>query len=803
MIQTAELVQHPYICITDSGHATMSTFSIVPRVGAPESEPSESAPWTVSIRIQYTGSHDTRLQPSQRDTCAHVWDDTVRMPQLGDAPAPEGVDMWRVVQMTEQGGCQVCELSMEVPAAARHVYVAVFENRGADDDGSAHVVVVRGERRAQAMLALEPIRDGTRVETALELPEAGRELGLVLCYRGDRGARVGTVSRVGIDGHASAAAASAAMEQARALGTSMAEKNTALPGVPGLTIGMLNLDTRYQDAERTGMPGWFWMLNMPRTPESPQFVEGIVCAAAELRGIPDAEVAMLAAAALRDATHGERERRAQPSADTVKFAMLVAEAAYVAVTRAHYLTDAFDANKPGRAWRDALMEPVERMSANMREDGADDCEGYAAGAASIMYGIARGAEDDRRWPVHAAARAICRCYLPLVTLGQAVRTGGDGPQYNLGDDTNAHAWLMLVSTSGMRTSASQQPRCAQSVALDLDLMADPWEVGLPTLLLDGTSHTELYPRQWGESHHRTRSETARTIQGAHGFVTVMRPMNAGFHRVCRNGYTPYGLRDSKHRDRRVFEVYWYSTVDAAEVVRHFKDSVVPYLLKQDEDRQQAELQKVADYLVQAADAHVHCGLAPTHAAAAAAVSAALAFLKIDAKEILSLIGPAGDPTGGEYLRYGAPTVDIFRLSPVAPPGFCQDPPPASAYPTISPTPWMAATMSVSRRSLATLRPAAAMMHPVRPAPPARDRGGSALAAAVRPLLAFAASEPLQPAAEPWGAPPRTMTVKYADAADGANITALAQTLSELKNAKLHMYTREFWGGEPQLWIVEA
>lgn len=146
-------------------------------------------------------------------------------------------------------------------------------------------------------------------------------------------------------------------------------------------------------------------------------------AAAEKRGIQNIED--LAHAAIRSVQEGGD----RPTQETLDFAMLVAEAYHIAVTTARYLTDLYDKNRKGRPWRSSNLEPVELMTANIREDRADDCEGFAAGLGSLMYGTANGKDCGNL--LYDATRCIVRCWLPFVTLGQAARNGED-PQYNTG-----------------------------------------------------------------------------------------------------------------------------------------------------------------------------------------------------------------------------------------------------------------------------------------------------------------------------------------------------------------------------------
>lgn len=121
------------------------------------------------------------------------------------------------------------------------------------------------------------------------------------------------------------------------------------------------------------------------------------------------------------------EGGARPTLETLDFAMIVAEAYHMDVTTARYLTDLVDKNVKGEPWSAAGLKPVEQMTATISETGADDCEGFAAGLASRMYGTVHGQECDNL--LYNATRAILRCWLPIVSLGLTVRSGGEGAQY--------------------------------------------------------------------------------------------------------------------------------------------------------------------------------------------------------------------------------------------------------------------------------------------------------------------------------------------------------------------------------------
>lgn len=195
----------------------------------------------------------------------------------------------------------------------------------------------------------------------------------------------------------------------------------------------------------------------------------------------------------------------------------------------------------------------ELMTANIREDRADDCEGFAAGIASLMYGTAHG--EDCGNLLYDATRCIVRCWLPIVSLGQSSRNG-EGAQYNTGDNMNAHSWLMLIPTSAARVAMASGSHETLSAVLDRKVMLDPWEQGLPVLILDGTTTFEHTARSW-----LRRDSTSCSLRGvctSCPFASVVRTLDPNFHRVLRNGYTPYGVVSARDPGRRVFEVYWYT-----------------------------------------------------------------------------------------------------------------------------------------------------------------------------------------------------------------------------------------------------
>lgn len=117
---------------------------------------------------------------------------------------------------------------------------------------------------------------------------------------------------------------------------------------------MRHLDTKYWNNRRTSLPGWIWILNMPKLPENPRFIEAIVRAAADRRGFTDIE------SLARATTQSVKGGASRPSRETLDFAMIVAEAYHIAVTTARYLTDQYDKNVSGKPWRSYNLDPVVR-----------------------------------------------------------------------------------------------------------------------------------------------------------------------------------------------------------------------------------------------------------------------------------------------------------------------------------------------------------------------------------------------------------------------------------------------------------
>ena len=127
-----------------------------------------------------------------------------------------------------------------------------------------------------------------------------------------------------------AAMHSAAYSAALKRGKELAAMSKPLYGHEGLTPGMRYLDTSSWNDRNTSLPGWIWMLNMPRSTQNPRFVEAIVRCAADHRGVTNVDD--LADAAIQDVARGGET----PTEATLHFAMLVAQSMHMAVTTARW-----------------------------------------------------------------------------------------------------------------------------------------------------------------------------------------------------------------------------------------------------------------------------------------------------------------------------------------------------------------------------------------------------------------------------------------------------------------------------------
>lgn len=128
---------------------------------------------------------------------------------------------------------------------------------------------------------------------------------------------------------------------------------------------------------------------------------------------------------------------------------------------------------------------------------------------------------------------------------------------------NAHSWAMLLPTSAAAVTMRETVIGGQNkhvrVKLDTKIMMCPWKRGLPVLIVDCTMTAELYPRSWDKRYFKSASyDYARNTPCAN----AIKPLDATFHRVLRNGYTPYGVVAVGHGEvsagQPVYEVYWYS-----------------------------------------------------------------------------------------------------------------------------------------------------------------------------------------------------------------------------------------------------
>lgn len=233
---------------------------------------------TLSVAVVYTGVADSRLK--ERNLHAHVWTDSVPLPQCDGTYCTLPRPLWEDIKVGETQTIPVRD--------GHHLYVAVFEDRAADDDGSAHPTAVQGERRAQAVLDLDAIRSGATMKATLTIPEAGnRKLGHVTAWIGVRNPHV--------DEHVPTG-----MKLAFKCGKQLALRNAALPNVLGLTEGMKQLETNYWNSPEIDLPGFMISIGMPKGPETPDFVEACIRAAGCRRGIADDRITELAAVALDD-----------------------------------------------------------------------------------------------------------------------------------------------------------------------------------------------------------------------------------------------------------------------------------------------------------------------------------------------------------------------------------------------------------------------------------------------------------------------------------------------------------------------
>lgn len=117
---------------------------------------------------------------------------------------------------------------------------------------------------------------------------------------------------------------------------------------------------------------------------------------------------------------------------------------------------------------------------------------------------------------------------------------------------NAHSWLMLIPTSAARVAFEACPHAHLSAKLDPAIMLDPWKYGLPVLVVDGTTSSELTARSW-LCRGKTTCSLGKSAAGC-SFVSVVRELDPNFHRILRNGYTPYGVVSAADPQKRVFEV---------------------------------------------------------------------------------------------------------------------------------------------------------------------------------------------------------------------------------------------------------
>lgn len=173
---------------------------------------------TLNVHVVYNGAPDTRIR--NRGLCAHVWTDAVRIPQL-DEGFESSEALWHTLDL-ERSAVGNVRISRN---GAKHVYVAVFDNRAADYEGGAQAVAVQGERRAFAVFDANPILAGSTVLAHLMVPEAGGiSLGTVRIWTGAAPSKPIQSSY------------SSAFADAMRFGEELARTSRAIDGVPGNSL---------------------------------------------------------------------------------------------------------------------------------------------------------------------------------------------------------------------------------------------------------------------------------------------------------------------------------------------------------------------------------------------------------------------------------------------------------------------------------------------------------------------------------------------------------------------------------------
>jgi len=76
------------------------------------------------------------------------------------------------------------------------------------------------------------------------------------------------------------------------------------------------------------------------------------------------------------------------------------------------------------------------------------------------------------------------------------------------------------------------------------------------LVVDGTMPSEHAVRDWSETGHL--KHVFGSVPYRSPFATIIRPLDASFHCILRNAYTPFGVVSASDPTRRVFELFWYT-----------------------------------------------------------------------------------------------------------------------------------------------------------------------------------------------------------------------------------------------------
>lgn len=695
---------------------------------------------------------------------AHLWTDGAAQPMLGESAASADDECaWVEMAVTKGTGTQL----VSVPTGGRpftRIYVEILADWLADDERAARRARVPGEGRASAVVELEALhrmRDGPRpklLPTKLVAHWADdRECGMVHMRLNDSKANVSAIgSRFG-DFLNRLMGTPADVAAAGDVGRALAKRCVPLRGVEPLSPGMESLNTTFWNCDKTMVPGFAWMLSMPWAPDAPEFLEGIVRAAASRRGIMPGDVDKLAAAALDDIFSKNTEKPDAPQQETIRFAILVAEAAYLVASSVHYMTDMVDTNT--YSWRQSGLQPVERMSAQLRLSRAGDCEDYAREVSEVFRSLTRTSAPDRK--VLDAASAVARCYIPLAILGLVDRPEGSDPQYETKDHLNAHSWAMLLGTAGARAAAGCAPRDFYKNAVQLDgrVCLDPWEKGLPTLLVDGTQARELTPRTWtAVSDHDAIASVASDSPAAANvlrhcqYAAVTMPQNLAFYHMLRNAYVPYGLVSATDKSVRAYEVYFYTNPLAHDVRAMKYGAPMEAVMRLPAAR--ADLAPLTDAPTSRAEVPKYAG---------GSYPAIMATADVAPQELRAM---------------RAILTGMHPLPPYSAPTF-------------------------SKPSACT---------PVKAEPQQLHEGAAYVAAfvsvATKAGLPAVAGDP-PPAADPWKVTRNTIILRYAEAKDTENLEDVVETMlrndAEFKTGGKKVYARPqvIVAGEPQLWLTIA